>query len=519
MPAHAAAPAADVESRLATWLDLHLLTKPERWSWDGLQTLADAGFWDTMTSSSRREWETYFLQLGPATNLVRKGPARLSQVYIEDGTWVWEARQSLISSHVKANTEVNLTWREHRSSWRLIDLRFIQALAKRNESDAGEPPEQTTAELEAKVRDMMGSGYIQARRDVGAIYRLVDRLIAENRGPEAIPMLQFALKVDAGQVTYRLTLAELLLARGEREPALEQGATVARLAEARETLERLARLDPRWEMPTATNAWWNAGDQPLDGARVTLVVLSTSGCYAVHHDLARELNRQFGVPVRLVEQPIPPGLPERDGEARWMNRVYSSVTGNLTSAQAALLGLDFDFTLAADPDPDRQFAVIEAAFRLHPEAGEQAVERLREARAAFARKSQYDAQRLIQDLRKVRMAEPGELVIAITELDLFMGKANYVFSSSASPFAIFSTARFTGAFWDKHENRPLFQRRMRNSASWSIMSAAARPACTSPFCAYAYMHSLDELDEREGDICETCRKHWDAFVEEREAKP
>jgi len=513
----AATPPEDVEQHLAAWLEQDLLAKPERWSWDGLQTLADTQFWESMTSSSRREWESYFQYLGAATNIVRKGPARLSQVYIEDGAWVWEARQSLIASHAKCDTEINLTWRKHQESWRLIDIRFIQLLA-RNMPDYEDRPEPSTADLEAKARDILGSGHVQARREIGTIYLLVDRLIAENRRPEAIPLLEFALNVDAGQLTYRLTLAELLMARGDRERALEHGATVARLAESSVTRQRLARLDPQWDTPATTNRWWNAGDKPLDGARITLVVLSTSGCYAVHHDQARELNRQFGVPVRLVDQPIAPGMPERDGTARWLRLLYGSITNNLAPAQAALLGLDFDFTLDADLDPDRQFAVIEAASRLRPNAGDKAVDRLREARARFARRSQFDTQRLIRDLRDQRVAEPGELVIAITDLDMYSGTANYVFCSSASPFAIFSTARFAGAFWDKNENRPLFQRRMLNSASWSVLSAAARPGCTSPFCPYAYVHSLEELDERQGEICDTCRKNWDSYVREREAK-
>jgi predicted Zn-dependent protease len=364
--------------------------------------------------------------------------------------------------------------------------------------------------LVAEVSRLRAGPNITMRRQIHRLYLLTDQYIAAGRPADAIPLLRSALTVDAGNLDAHITLAELLNDQGARDEALDVASRVSSVVESDALFARLAKIDPSiTETDQATNAW-NAYEADLSGPRVVLVPVGDLPSMVLK-EFGRQLNQHLKIPVRIQHLDVSLGAPERDPGAPWLASYYRNLLYTMSLEQQALLGLDFEPTPATQPTRDQMIDLVHHTYRLRGTSAERDHRKFTQAITRHDARVQYDAHRLIQDVKGVYTAPPNELVLIVSSGDIFVDRFNFVFCSPEPPYACMSPARYFGSYSGEPEHRPRLIKRMMKAAMWGVFANASLPVCSTPFCMRSYAHSLDEEDRHADHLCETCQAQWKQY--------
>ncbi len=358
-----------------------------------------------------------------------------------------------------------------------------------------------------EVKRIASGSNITMRREIAKVQRLIEQYRDAGRYTEAIALLRKALTVNAYDLDAQLLLAELLSANGPSDEAREIATRVFVAIETEMLLPRIEAVAPSIRVCIETNHAWNAADAPPDGPRVTLIPVGQEPDM-VFREFGRRLNQFLRIPVEISVIRMPLHSPERDPGGRWLNRTYQSMMYPLSLQRQALLGMNFELTPTLLSSRSQKVAAIETYYQLRGAAGTNALSKFKATLATYDSRAQYNADRLIADVRKAYPAHPNELVLIVSSGDIFSGTANFVFCTPIPPYACMSNARYLSAYWGGTEYRPRLIARMLKGAVWGVFANAGLPVCTTPFCMRAYVHNLEELDHNENSLCDSCRKLW-----------
>ena len=119
-------------------------------------------------------------------------------------------------------------------------------------------------------------------------------------------------------------------------------------------------------------------------------------------------------------------------------------------------------------------------------------------------RNQYHSTQLLD--RLARLAPPGELVMGITSLDLYIPILTFVFGEAhlGGSAAVVSYHRLTQEFYGLPPDRPLLTQRLMKEAVHEAGHVLALTHCDDYECVMAASHSVEWLDLKGVGFCATC---------------
>lgn len=114
---------------------------------------------------------------------------------------------------------------------------------------------------------------------------------------------------------------------------------------------------------------------------------------------------------------------------------------------------------------------------------------------------QYNADIIFDTLRKLK----GNIV-AITNLDLYTGKLNFIFSvAEVDGPVLVSTYRLRPEFYQEKPNFDLLIERMSKEILYSVFKTQGLNDCTNTKCLMHKTTSVGDLDYKQREFCKDCK--------------
>ena len=106
--------------------------------------------------------------------------------------------------------------------------------------------------------------------------------------------------------------------------------------------------------------------------------------------------------------------------------------------------------------------------------------------------------------------DPKTMVVGITELDIYSGESNFVFSvyggSQNSPVSILSYARMRAKLTGESQSRKRLTERIAKELVPASLKKLNIPRSMDPSCPYSYSSGLQRLDEKTLNLSEPIKK-------------
>lgn len=361
------------------------------------------------------------------------------------------------------------------------------------------------AALQRRADAILSRSNVSARKQIGTVFELADRLIQEGQAGLAEEYLARALQHEPWNLEKQLVYARLLRDRGEMDLFEEAAGIVFEYAETAELIEQAGSLLNEPASPDIPRI------QTVPGEGFAVVLVPLQGCEPwILLRLQKKISDTLGVPVHLHRIEVEEIPCSRDRVGFYLNYVRKELfDGGLESeeVQSALkeLGLSRQ-DLYLDENMVR---LLRAIFRSAGAPAEEALDQfLKDGagqdpqwRADFLLTQLFGA---VREFRRERVAYLG-----ITSEDIYSGDFNFLFGWANQSGGVMSTYRFTAAFNDERPSQSRLINRAYMQALSSIGHIYGVARCTNPTCARAYPNSLSEHDAKEGRLCRQCTEGFE----------
>ncbi len=347
---------------------------------------------------------------------------------------------------------------------------------------------------------------VDLRERVDDVFTRADACAREQKIDEAISLYQQGLQVDPWRLEYQLKLARLLKQIGLEEQAVEKAQVVRRYAEEKDLI---AAAD---ELIQSANTPPPADEPPAalpHAALLEIVIVPIEDVDAgLLLELRQALQSRLGIKFTVAEEPLTLGGMDRTYAAHVLTTLVERIKATMPERQYQRLLRRLGFTEESLKQYHPQVQFVEAALRDSGRDPAQ-IEEFRTTLETLRRMGQYDAERLLAELKRVHTLPqdaPVKGFLGITEADLFTRDYNFLYGWGGRGHAVMSYHRYTAAFNEEPPNRPkLLERAVKQGIS-STFFILDIPRCTSAACARAYPHSLVEHDQKPLDLCHDCQR-------------
>jgi archaemetzincin len=126
--------------------------------------------------------------------------------------------------------------------------------------------------------------------------------------------------------------------------------------------------------------------------------------------------------------------------------------------------------------------------------------------ALDAARGQYWSTAILRQLEN--SSRPGERVLGVTELDLFVPVLTFVFGEAQleGNCALVSTARLKEEFYGMPPREDLLRERLLKEAMHELGHTFGLRHCSKWECVMSSSHAVERLDLKEARFCAACRR-------------
>ncbi len=373
------------------------------------------------------------------------------------------------------------------------------------------PQELTKEELEPLVKELLKQDEVLRTRQIDKIYRLAEIYEKDGRTEEAINLYEQALKTDSSNVYYQNKLAKLLFACGrigEGGPRLQ---FVYQFAEDDETIVIAGKLlsEQRIEIPKCEKL---AGSL-LTNSVVALVPVGSPSPLVIE-ELRSLLERNLGVPVCILSDPVLLGAVDKLYADQFISGLYSNIASGLTDLQQDQVRKKMGYIKGPIATTDMQRRFIEIYLSVTGKS--QDLERFRQQIKEMGSSGKYSIEPVAGKIRNRYPFDARRDIkayIGVTEQDIYSGSANFCYGGTVGAYGVISYHCFASTFTGETQNRPRMINRLLKQAISSTCFIFFGPRCSQPYCVRTYPKTLEQHDQKSDQLCAGCQHQLAAYTE------
>ncbi|PIE68606.1 MAG: hypothetical protein CSA21_06755 [Deltaproteobacteria bacterium] len=319
------------------------------------------------------------------------------------------------------------------------------------------------------------------------------KLLANKNDPRAKSVYRQLLQTNPEKYDAQIEYASITKGKDE---AIQSAKIVERDAEEKNLLDAAAKILHKDIPSISSYPLLTVNDQ---GLKVILIPLEPCNPWLLD-DIAEKYKKITSIPVVIRRLPVSWTTPKPE---RSVYRPYlEKIASNIWKKQADFSG----WSLAKLKNE-----IMKKAEEEGPQAVNSVNQLFREMEGAGY---QWNATPIMNWLsHKIApyfSKDPRTMVVGITELDIFSGKSNFVFSvyggHKDSPVSILSYAKMRAKFTGRNQSRA----RLTDNAAKELVPASLKklniPRSIDPLCPYSYSNGLQRLEQKTLNLSEPVRK-------------
>ncbi len=124
-----------------------------------------------------------------------------------------------------------------------------------------------------------------------------------------------------------------------------------------------------------------------------------------------------------------------------------------------------------------------------------------------SRRQQYNSPNILTRIRDFTNDFDVDRVLGVTSVDLYAPRLNFVFGQAECPgkVAMISLYRLKPEFYGYRSDRALLDDRCAKEAVHEVGHTLGLPHCRDPSCVMSFSNSIQMVDTKDCNFCETCR--------------
>ena len=131
-------------------------------------------------------------------------------------------------------------------------------------------------------------------------------------------------------------------------------------------------------------------------------------------------------------------------------------------------------------------------------------------------REQYSSTKILMDVQDHLQDLDTDRVLAVTSVDLYASRLNFVFGEAECPgrVAIISLFRLRPKFYGQPPNEELYVKRCVKEAVHEVGHMLGLSHCHDSSCVMFFSNSIIDTDHKETSFCDKCRQSVDRHLTE-----
>ncbi|MFA5780521.1 MAG: hypothetical protein WC947_10345 [Elusimicrobiota bacterium] len=351
-------------------------------------------------------------------------------------------------------------------------------------------------ELAVKAYELEQVSSPEAREYVDVFFQLAEKYLKANRKDAAMETLNKGLRLKSWDYRHQIMLAELELEKKQYQSARDRINFVKNSCDDETLRSKAEQLFFKTELKNIESKT-KPRPELLDHK---LYIVRFDGVDpAIVKAIASKIGQEFNIKVQVIDRVLKPDKTEiKHNRAKILGEMTRGIKDKMVPAEykkmlkeAGLAGLE------ANTDVEKE-KLLKWVILKYKDG------RNYWSEVEKSMEDQYNSNVLIEQLERQCSKElRGNKVLGVLGVmvyDIYADGINFVFGRAGEGSGVMSYSRF---FDDFTPNHVTMKRAVVQSLSSTGMILGLE-RCTTPTCARAYPHSLEEHDRKEDKLCNSC---------------